>query len=346
MSGGCASTNPYYDAAKPHHRKDGYANNYAPNPAYRRPDIGFFQGWLNRLRAWTDDADARAPSRPIATVAPDLAFLRANRSVPSVTWVGHATMLVQTGTGLNILTDPVFEERASPVSFAGPARHQPPGVALADLPHIDAIVLSHAHYDHLSLPSLRALYAQVGGPPILYAPLGIDLWLAKNVTDGDTRHIVKLDWWDKASLHGTQFQLLPVQHWSQRSLWDRNATLWGAYAITSPGFRFFFSGDLGYSKDIADIAARTDGFDMAAIGVGAYQPVWYRNSHITPEEALRIHQQLRIGRSIAMHWGTFALGDERLDQPVADLEIARKKFSVREDAFIVIRHGETQRLVR
>jgi N-acyl-phosphatidylethanolamine-hydrolysing phospholipase D len=146
-------------------------------------------------------------------------------------------------------------------------------LALDDLPHIDAIIISHSHYDHLSHASLKTIYGQKGGPPMIYAPLGVDRWIAEKVTDGDTLHIVKLDWWDKASLKGIDIHLLPVQHWSARSPWDRNETLWGAYAIQWPGFAFFFSGDLGCSKDITDITQRFDGFDLAAIGIGAYNPV-------------------------------------------------------------------------
>jgi len=246
---------------------------------------------------------------------------------------------------VNILTDPVFDERASPVSFAGPKRHQPPGLAIAQLPHIDAILISHSHYDHLSRDSLRALYRQKGCPPMLYAPLGIDLWLQDNVTGGDRSRIVRLDWWDKASLRGLELQLLPVHHWSARGMVDRNQTLWGAWAVTRPGFAFFFSGDLGYSKDIRDIAARfPGGFDLAAIGIGAYQPVWYRNSHVSPDEAVRMHRELRVRRSVGMHWGTYPMGQERLDQAPRDLAIARQAQGVSADAFGVLRIGETLRV--
>jgi N-acyl-phosphatidylethanolamine-hydrolysing phospholipase D len=343
--GGCASHNPYYDPARSHHTPEGFRNNYPPDPAYRRPDIGFFEGWSKRLSKWTASSETYAPRRALETVAPDRDFIRANNGgTPSLTWIGHATFLLQNGRGLTILTDPVFDERASPVSFAGPKRHQPPGVSLEDLPHIDAVIISHSHYDHLSRASLKAIYGQKGGPPMIYAPLGVDRWIAENVTDGDTSHIVKLDWWDKTSLKGIDIQLLPVQHWSARSLWDRNETLWGVYAIQWPDFSFFFSGDLGYSKDIADIAQRFDGFDLAAIGVGAYNPVWYRNSHVTPEEALRIHKELRIKRSVGMHWGTFPMGDERLDQAADDLEIAREQQGISEQEFLLMRHGETLKL--
>lgn len=194
-----------------------------------------------------------------------------------------------------------------------------------------------------TLLGLRALYRQAGGPPLLVAPLGVDVWLEKNVTGGDRRHIVKLDWWDKTVYQGIELHLLPVFHWSARSPWDRNETLWGAFAVTRPGFNFFFSGDLAYSKDIQDIAARFDGFDLAAIGIGAYQPVWYRNSHVSPDEAVRIHRELRIKRSVGMHWGTYPMGQERLDQAPRDLARAREQQGLAADAFFVMRHGATYR---
>jgi len=342
---GCAQVNPYYDASKPHHRPQGFANNYPNNPDYQPPRTGFFQGLAGRMKNWTSDGSERLPLAPIGQVTPDLDFIQGNPVQPALTWIGHASFLLQSGAGLNILTDPIFDERASPVSFAGPKRHQPPGIALNQLPHIDAILISHSHYDHLSLDSLRALYRQKGGPPMLYVPLGIDLWLVENVTNGDRSRIVRLDWWDQATLGGHTLQLLPVHHWSARGLYDRNRTLWGGWAVTRPGFSFFFSGDLGYSKDIQDIAARyPEGFDLAAIGIGAYQPVWYRNSHVSPDEAVRIHRELRVRRSIGMHWGTYPMGQERLDQAPRDLAIARQAQGVSEDAFGVLRIGETWRV--
>ncbi len=345
-SPGCSNVNPYYDGSKRHHTLQGFANNYPPNTAYVRPETGFVEGWITRLKNWTTDTASREPLVPIQPVLPDLVFIHQNSTEPALTWIGHATFLFQTGSGVNILTDPVFEDRASPLSFAGPRRHQPPGVALAELPHIDAVLLSHSHYDHLSLDSLRTLYRQPGGPPTLYAPLGVDLWLEQNVTGGDRSHIVKLDWWDKAVFRDLELHLLPVFHWSSRTPWDRNATLWGAYAVRRPGFSFFFSGDLAYSKDIEDIAARFGSFDLAAIGIGAYEPVWYRNSHVSPEEAVRIHRELRIRRSIGMHWGTFPMGQERLDQAPKDLAAARRAQGVADDAFFVLQHGETYRPLR
>ncbi|HEV2611331.1 MAG TPA: MBL fold metallo-hydrolase, partial [Noviherbaspirillum sp.] len=204
---GCSHVNPYFDPAKPHHTPQGFQNNYPPNPAYQRPQVSFTQSWLNRIRNWTSDKPEREPIRPLLPIRPDLAFIHGNKSAAALTWIGHATFLLQTANGLNILTDPMFDDRASPLPFAGPKRHQPPGMSIRELPRIDAILISHSHYDHLSLPSLRALYAQPGGPPMLFVPLGIDVWLEANVTGGDRSRIVKLDWWDSATIAGTEIHL-------------------------------------------------------------------------------------------------------------------------------------------
>jgi L-ascorbate metabolism protein UlaG (beta-lactamase superfamily) len=341
---GCVTGNVHYDASKPHHTPQGFTNNYPPNPAYRRPELGFFESWLARIRNWTSDVSVRAPIRQLHTMAPDLALVHDASAGIRLTWIGHASFLLQTESGINVLTDPIFEDRASPLPFAGPKRHQPPGLTIDQLPHVHMVLLSHSHYDHLSLASLRALYRQAGGPPTFFTPLGVDRWLMRNITAGDAKHVVAMDWWDKASYKGLDVFLLPVHHWSSRTPWDRNETLWGAFALRQPGFSFFFSGDLGYSRDITDIAAKFDGFDLAAIGIGAYEPLWYRNSHLSPEEAVRVHKELRIKRSIGMHWGTFALGQERLDQAVDDLAIARRQEGLADDEFMVMQHGQTLRL--
>ena len=171
--------------------------------------------------------------------------------VPAVTWIGHASTLVQVG-GANVLTDPIFSERASPLSFAGPKRALAPGIALADLPHIDAVLVSHNHYDHLDAPSVKALAAQAGGSPLFIVPLGLKAWLA----DAGIANAVELDWWQSTRVGALEIVLTPVQHWSGRSLTDRMKTLWGGYAIFAPDFQVFFAGDTAYSKDFADIHAR------------------------------------------------------------------------------------------
>lgn len=374
--------NPYYDASRAHHRPDGFQDNYiAFRPKNFFTDV--LLGW--QLPSWFKGLPPPPDAAP-PVVAPDLAFLRANVAPgavtqPAATFIGHATVLVQVPTatgGLNVLTDPVFGERASPFSFAGPKRFQPPGVALKDLPHIDVVLISHNHYDHLDEGSVKALAAQPGGPPLFVVPLGIAPWLAER----GIAHAVELDWWDSLALpdagtpkpgqtvqasvqrngagvaSGTpdavQLFLVPAQHWSARGLGDRMQTLWGGFALLSPKMHLFYAGDTGYSKDFADIQARLaprqgeaqgGGFDLALLPVGAYEPRWFMtDQHVNPDESVRIHRDLHAKRSLGVHWATFSLTDEALDQPPRDLAAARKAQGLADDAFFTLAIGETRTL--
>ncbi|MFL9665642.1 MBL fold metallo-hydrolase [Variovorax sp. AB1(2024)] len=370
--------NPYYDASRRHHRPDGFQDNYVEfKPKNFFTDV--LLGW--QIPSWFKGLPP-APEAPPLVVAPDLAFIASNTGAqarPAATFIGHATVLVQVPTAngsLNVLTDPVFGERASPVSFAGPKRFQPPGVALKDLPRIDLVLISHNHYDHLDEDSVKALNAQAGGPPLFVVPLGIKPWLAeRGVTNA-----VELDWWDSVTLPATpsaasaqplvqrngagidagansdavQVFLTPAQHWSARGLGDRMKTLWGGFALLSPKLHVFYSGDTGYSKDFADIQTRLaprqadaqgGGFDLALLPVGAYEPRWFmKDQHVNPDESVRIHRELHARRSLGVHWGTFSLTDEALDQPPKDLAAARKAQGVADDAFFTLAIGETRKL--
>ena len=334
---GCGPVNPYFDASRSHHRPDGFANNYGPPGG--KP--------LGDLLKWYFDRSSnglpKAPSTHVdgydfPMVRPDLDFLRSNRDQVSVTWVGHATLLVQLG-GLNVLTDPHFSERAFMVQFAGPRRMGPLPVRLEELPRIDLVLISHNHYDHLDVETVRALEAQPGGAPLFAAPLGVDLWLREQ---GVTR-VERFDWWDSKRLAGLQVHFVPSQHWSSRTPWDRNATLWGGWVLETGDFSFYFAGDTGYSKDFRDIGERFGGFDLAAIPVGAYLPRWFmKEQHVNPEEAVLIHRDVGARRSIGIHWGTFELTDEPLDEPIGELPLARKKHGVPDSDFVLFRHGETR----
>lgn len=335
----CAEPNRYYDVRTSHHTPTGFKANYLPP----RTDLtGAFLHWQWQ-RIW-QKFPPDPPAQPIVGVSPQLAFLHQNTIQPSVTWIGHASMLVQVG-GLNILTDPVFSERVSPLAFIGigPKRLQAPGLTLAQLPHIDAVLISHDHYDHLDLASVRALYGQAGGPPQFFVPLGINDWLMANVTHHDDQHITALDWWQKIGFHGLDVQFLPVQHWGARGLSDRYRRLWGAWALYHPSFRFFFGGDFGWSQDLADIGQRTGGFDLAALPIGAYAPRWFMApQHIAPEQAVQARQALRAEQAVAMHWGTFELSDEPADEPPLLLAKALQQTQHPSGSFWVMRHGETR----
>ncbi len=307
------------------------------------------------LARWIFDRVRRRLPRPprakITGVAPDLAFLHANRTETTVTWLGHAAVLLQVG-GVNILTDPMLTDWASPFAYFGPRRHQPPGIALKDLPHIDVVLLSHAHFDHLDAPSVRWLAKQAGGAPHFLVPAELDQWFASNVRglrhDGPDANVHALEWnasWRGAHRLGdVDFHFLPVQHWSNRSLFARNDTAWGSWAVLHPDFRFWFSGDLGYSDDPRKIGAQFGRFDLAAIAIGAYEPRWFmRTQHVNPDEAVQVMRDVNASQAFGIHWGTFALTDESLDQPPRDLLAATAARGLAPDQFTTWRHGETRR---
>jgi N-acyl-phosphatidylethanolamine-hydrolysing phospholipase D len=340
---------------KSHHTPRGFRNNYIESVTKSLGDLLRWQS--QRIRNHLPPK----PQVPTPQVAADLLFIHGNAIAgaamqPAATWIGHATMLVQAG-GLNVLTDPVFSTRASPVRFAGPSRAQAPGIALRDLPRIDVVVISHNHYDHLDRVSVKALANQAGGAPLFLVPLGLKSWLEQL---GAAR-VVELDWWDCHSQAGAdgaevQFNFTPAQHWSGRSLSDRNKTLWGAWAVMAQDFHWFFTGDTGYSADFADarhrFAARQTsmaggGFDIALIAVGACLPRWFmKDQHVDLEEAVQIHLDLGAKKSVGVHWGTFALADEPLDQPIHELAAARRAKGVAEESFFLLPVGGTRQLTR
>jgi len=347
LLGSCASVKSETStrSAPPHHVDGGFRNNYVDR--VEKP-FGMFLKW--RYEALRDGLPPD-PRKPTPAVAPDLAFIERNATAgaamqPAVTWVGHATVLAQLGA-LNVLTDPIFSERASPLSRIGPKRVHPPALSLAQLPRIDLVLISHNHYDHLDLPSVRALAAQAGGPPLFLVPLGLERWFA----DAGIRNVVELDWWQSHRVGAVEVVLTPVQHWSGRAFSDRMKTLWGGYAVFAPDLHLYFAGDTGYSKDFADIRARFadrqrgGGFDLALIPVGAYEPRWFMTEqHVNPDEAVRIHLDLNAKRTIGIHWGTFNLTDEPLDEPPEKLAAARRVHGVAEEAFFTVAIGETVQL--
>jgi N-acyl-phosphatidylethanolamine-hydrolysing phospholipase D len=331
--------------------------------------------WREVLR-WQWEAFSQGlpkPARhPTPVQAPDLSLIQSNgllgadKMRPAVTWIGHATMLVQ-ANGLNVLTDPMFSERAAPVQFVGPKRTQPPGVAISDLPSIDVVLISHNHFDHLDTGSIQALEQRAPGKTLFLVPLGLKAWMSEI----GVRQVKELDWWQhvlvgrdsngsaqvlsgagQALPNAVEFNLTPVQHWSARGLGDKMETLWGGWAVFGPGFHWYFAGDSGYSKDFSDTRERfagrnPGGFDLCLLPLGAYEPRWFlREQHMNPAEAVQAHKDLGSQRSVGLHWGTFNLTDESLDRPPADLAEARVLQHLGEDALFVLSIGETRVLPR
>lgn len=356
-------TNPYYDPQKPHHTKDGFKNNYLTESIG-----GAFLRWqYERITQGLPKPPENHYAFP--TVRPDLDWLRHNRTQTSATWIGHATVLMQVN-GVNLLTDPVFSNRVSPVSFAGPARKVPLPMTITELPHIDVVLISHNHYDHLDKDSVLQLNRQPGGAPLFLVPLGIKPWMADIGID----NVRELDWWQQTTVPGLTLDFVPAQHWSSRTLTDRYQTLWGGWmvrttplsadgarvnaevsaSVSTPAnvkvtgqkkpFSFFFAGDTGYSKDFADIQRRFDSVDLALLPIGAYAPRWFmRNQHIDPAEAVRVFQDLHARHAIAIHWGTFELTDEPLDAPPKALARALSDAGIAAEHFSVLDHGATLR---
>ncbi len=326
-------SNPHYNPAKQHHTETGFRNNY-PQPVRE----SFWKWQWQRLTRGIPEDPKQGYGFPL--LKPDAAFLAANRDQPTLTWIGHATLLLQIG-GVNVLTDPNLSERASPLSFAGPKRFVPPALDFDSLPHVDVVVISHSHYDHLDLPSVTRLSRQQGGSPRFFVPLGLKDWFKAQGID----NVTELDWWDSAAHMGLKFSLAPVQHWSSRTPWDRDKTLWGGWVVEHPRLRFFFGGDFGYSPDLADIGRHFGAIDLAALPIGAYEPRWFMSvMHANPEESVRAQQDLNARYAVAMHWGTFRLTDELLDEPPRRLAQALHKAGVAPERFFVMKHGEMRQL--
>ena len=249
-----------------------------------------------------------APDR----VPNDGAFLRENagHSVSTVTWVGHATLLVQIDH-VTFLTDPTWSQSASPVRFIGPRRFVPPGLALDALPPLDFVLISHNHYDHLDVGTLRRL-AERDPDTRFYVPLGNGALLR----DNGVERVFELDWGERAEQGGVMIHCLPTQHWSKRGAFDDRRALWGSWAVTGPEQRVYFGGDSGYFDGFAAIGAALGPFDLALLPIGAYEPEpMMRPFHLDPEEAVRAGRDLRARRLLGMHFGTFDLSDEPLDEP-------------------------------
>ena len=334
LSACAAPEKSHYDATRVHHRPDGFVNVYGPAGGKSLTQLRRWQ-W----EAWRNDQPA-PPAQGYASIEvlkPDLDLLSSPATGPRLTWIGHATMLVQVG-GINVLTDPVFSDRVSPVGWAGPRRRVALPAKLADLPRIDLVVISHNHYDHLDEQTIQTLVNQPGGSPRFLVPLGVERLIGK----WGATNVQPMDWWDQAGIDGMNVTFVPAQHWSARGLRDRNKTLWGGWVLQANEQSIYFAGDTGYSRHFLEIGARFPTIDLALLPVGAYEPRWFmRDQHINPDEAVQAHLDLNAKRSIGIHWGTFELTDEALDQPPRDLSVALKKYAVPENRFVLMKHGQT-----
>ena len=302
---------------------------YNPNGANGQPVWMVPRMLLTPRTRWPSTVPVE-PRRP-ASVGPDDVAL---------TFVGHATFLVQVGT-TNVLIDPVYAERASPVTFAGPRRVRAPGVRFDDLPAISLVLLSHNHYDHCDLGTLRALDRRFH--PWLVAPIGNGPLLRS----AGIRKVEELDWWQRASAAPLPITLTPAQHFSARGPFDRNRALWGGFLIEARGRRILFVGDTGYGPHFREIAARLSPVDLALLPIGAYEPRWFmKDIHMNPAEAVQAHLDLGARRSLGMHWGTFQLTPEGVDEPVRELTKALQERGVPMEQFRPAEAGESIAVTR
>lgn len=263
-----------------------------------------------------------------------------------IVWVGHASFLLRVG-GFNVLTDPVWSERVSPVQWAGPRRYQPPGIPMESLPRLDAILLSHDHYDHLDRTTVRALARGPWQEATWFAPSGHGDWLRRQ----GVRHVVERGWWEGAALIGPggrrlRVTAVPAQHWTRRDPWSTNARLWCGWTLETSGGsvtrRVYFAGDSGYFDGASEIGRVLGPFDASLLPIGAYEPRWFMKfAHMNPEEAVRTYRDVGgRGLMVPMHWGTFRLTDEDPLEPPVRAREAWKTEDLPEPALKVLRHGE------
>lgn len=275
---------------------------------FKRPTIGTVLKWL-----CTRDPPAFPKPDVFITEIPD--FTEVNDEM-KCTWIGHATCLLQVG-GFNILTDPVFSKRCSPLQWIGPLRYVPPICKIRELPKIHLVLISHDHYDHLDWESILSIESNF--KPIFACGLELGSWFVREAGISPAR-VVEFDWWQTQFFFNDkcQVQFLPVQHWSKRRIInDECRTLWGGFSVQVDGMKFFFNGDTGYNNDLyEEIGIRCGPFDLAAIPIGAYQPRdIMKIQHVDPDEAFLIHQKIKSKRSFGIHHGTFILTDEPVMEP-------------------------------
>jgi len=298
-----------------------------PNGLEAQDLIGVLKyGLYRKPEKWTKNYETDVREIPI----PDL-----KENEVQISFVNHSTFLIQVGE-MNILTDPVWSKRCSPFQWAGPERMRPPGIPMDLLPPIDLVLLSHNHYDHLDVNTIKELKQRFD--PQFVVPLGVSEFLEKlGVTNKE-----EIDWHQKITRSSIDIKGVPASHFTSRGLFDRDKTLWCGYLIDYKGYKIYFVGDSGYGPNFKVMGEQDGPIDLALIPIGAYKPEWFMSPiHISPDEAVQVHQDVRSKQSIAMHFGTFPLADDAMDTPAKDLEIALKKYGVAENEFIVPEEGKS-----
>ena len=322
---GCALSVSWWKGPRTDHFDGKLFHNLEP----RARMSGSFWKWMwNRERGpWRDFTDTPPGPPPPRRVADGR--LRA-------TFINHATVLLQMD-GVNVLTDPVWAKRVSPFSFVGPRRHRPPGVRLEDLPPIDVVIVSHNHYDHMDVETLRRI-ARRDSPPIF-----VGLNNAAYLAGRGVRGARDLDWWDSVALPtGVTITAVPARHFSSRGPYDGNRALWCGFVVTGASGSFYFAGDTGWGSHFSLIARRFPRLRLALLPIGAYRPRWFMSPvHIDPEEAVCAHETLRATTSLAIHYGTFAQADDGELEPQEALRGALAERSEPRPRFLLLDNGES-----
>lgn len=298
---------------KTHHTKDGFRNLNINIEAKGLTDVFTWQ----ISRHFQELPSLNPKDYHFEILQNDGTKLKENTKKLSATWIGHATILIQLD-GKNILTDPIWSERCSPVSFAGPKRYTPVGVQMKDLPKIDLVLISHNHYDHMDIPTLKELEKRFS--PYFFVGLkNKDLLKSEGL-----EKVIELDWWDSHSIFDLEIHFTPTQHFSARGLWDRNKTLWGSFVVHSKTHSFYFAGDTGYFSGFSEIGNQFQNLDLAILPIGAYEPRWFMKSmHMNPEDSIKAFIDLKAKYMLPMHYQTFILTDEALDEP---LKLTKQEF--------------------
>ncbi|SEL43802.1 MBL fold metallo-hydrolase [Paenibacillus sp. OK003] len=300
-----------------------------------------FKQWREQRRSKVKDYSYTVPKHP-----PELDYLHANRAETTITWIGHSTFFIQYH-GLNIVTDPVWAEK---MGFQ--RRLGAPGIPIQDIPPLDVILISHSHYDHLHLASLRKL---VTAKTLLIVPDG----LKRKMVRKGFRRCHEMKWWEHITLGGVKITFVPAQHWTRRTLFDTNTSHWGGYVLEqnhpdpieasadqSPGGPpvIYFVGDTGYFKGFKTIGERFD-IGVTLMPIGAYDPEWFMTSqHVTPEEALQGFVETGSQLMVPMHYGTFKLADDTPKEALDRMEAERERLGINEERIRVLGHGETLRI--
>ncbi len=311
---------------------------YNSNPAYRPPAyrkifrfiLGQFYRMslgLNKNNEILSLPETPYPQKYAIKTAP-------NNNQNQATWIGHSTLLCLQAD-VYYITDPIFSQRASPFSFIGPRRYSPPGLSIDDLPKISFVLISHNHYDHLDLASVKKIYNK--HRPVFLVPEGLSGWFESHGIDNS----VELPWWSVFRVRGLKITSVPAQHFSGRSFWNRNSSHWCGWVVSGTS-NFYYSGDTGYFDGFREIGLKLGPMDLAALPIGSYCPQWMmKREHLNPEEALDVFEEVYGSKFLAMHWGTFNLTYEPYNEPVERLKTEAHARGYNLDKINILKVGQT-----